>query len=77
MLLFIVDNSVVVAIHVHSAVSIAIWAGLGSLKNGRYEDLMACKCDVSCVTVSRVQRPTQMAIDAAEWTYIATVLSTE
>jgi hypothetical protein len=72
MLLFIVDDSVVVPIYVHSAVSTVIWVGLGSLTNGRYEDLMACKCDVSCATTSRVPRPTQMAIDTAEWPYTAT-----
>jgi hypothetical protein len=76
MLLVIVGDSVVVAIYVHSGVFTAIWVGLGSLKNGRYEDQMACKCDVSCVAASRVPSPAQMAIDTAEWTYITTKTET-
>jgi len=74
MLLFIMDDSVVVAIYVHSAVSTAIWVGLGSLQNSkRRPDGL---CDASCVTASRVPSPTQMAIDTTEWPYIAATTET-
>jgi len=75
MLPFITDDSVV-AIYIHSAVSTTIWVGWVSLKNGRYEDVMACRCDVSCVAASWVPSPTQMAIDTPEWTYTATTTKT-
>jgi len=61
-----------VQLYVHSAVSIAIWVAPSSLKNGRHEDQMACKCDVSCGTARRVPSPTQMGIHTVEWTYIDT-----
>jgi len=62
--------SVVAAMYGHSVVSIAIWVGLGTLlavtqdASHRPSGLRLLFCNEPS--------PTQMAVDTAEWTYIAT-----
>ena len=50
--LFIMDDSVGVAVCVHLAVGIAVQVALGPVKRSRHKDPMAYMCDVTCVTAS-------------------------